>query len=153
MCYFDHATQKTQITVDTICHELQNPKLGKVDLIVGTGFSGTLLLAAIYLQSGIPFGAIRKDINNTHSGRDVETGGIESLKEVQRYVIIDDFIESGETISNIKVKMSGHECIGIIFYQNMEELESREGIYDGIPYVCLEHDVKETARMEKQWKS
>ena len=52
MCYFDNATRRTQVTVNNICHELKNPKLGKVDLVVGIGFSGILLLAAIHIQSG-----------------------------------------------------------------------------------------------------
>ena len=144
MCYFDNATRRTQVTVDNICHELNNPKLGEVDLVVGIGFSGILLLAAIHIQSGIPFGAIRKDKNSTHSGRSVEIGGIRYLKGHERYVIIDDLTESGETLSNIMVEMSGHECAGIILYQ---ESKFRHGDtlnnYPNIPLICLANDIEE----------
>lgn len=156
MCYFDNATSRTKLTVDAICYELKNPKLGEVELIVGVGFSGTLLLAAIHVQSGIPFGAIRKDRNNTHSGRTVETGGIIYLKGHERYVIIDDFTESGKTLSSIMVEMSGHECVGIILYQcdraflerydndlNIVMHDNRIGTLDNIPLITLGCDIKE----------
>jgi len=156
MCYFDNATIKTQITVDNICHELRNPKLGEVDLIVGIGFSGTLLLAAIHIQSGIPFGAIRKNHSGTHSTRTVEIGGIECLKKVERYVIIDDFTESGQTIRNIKVAMSGHECVGIILYQE-KKLGRGDTLfnYPDIPLSCLGVDIEEIVGKKEragQWK-
>lgn len=145
MCYFKNAMKKTQITVDAICHELENPKFGEVDLIVGTGLSGTLLLSAIHLQSGIPFGAIRNNNDGAHSPRKIETGerGDFNDRETKRYVIIDDLTESGDTIDRIKIKMSGHECVGIIFYQSMNLLLARSGIFDGVPYVCLEQDIEE----------
>lgn len=154
MCYFDNATNRTQVTVDSICHELKNPQLGKVDLVVGTGFSGTLLLAAIYIQSGIPFGAIRKDKNSTHSHKTVETGGMEHLKGHERYVIIDDFTSSGATLSGIMVKMSGHECAGIILYQEAKcGRKDRLSDYLNTPLICLAHDIEELViemRTEKE---
>ena len=145
MCYFDNATRRTKITVDNICHELKNPKLGEVDLVVGTGFSGILLLSAIHLQSGLSFGAIRKGTGKTHSGQTVETGGMRYLpREVQRYVIIDDFTASGKTLSNIQVAMAGHECVGIILYQ---ETKFNRGDtlkdYPNIPLICLANDIEE----------
>lgn len=148
MCYFDNATRKTQITVDTICHELKNPKLGQVDLIVGIGFSGTLLLAAIHIQSGIPFGAIRKDKNGSHSSKTVETSEIDNPQDAKRYVIIDDFTQSGKTIANIKVSMSGHECVGVILYQ---EARYNQGAtldnFPNIPLSCLACDIEEVVTM------
>jgi len=145
MCYFDNATNRTKVTVDSICHELKNPQLGEVDLVVGIGFSGTLLLSAIHLQSGLPFGAIRKNTRGTHSGQTVETGGMKYLpREVQRYVIIDDFTESGETLSNIMVQMSGHECVGIILYQDGKYgRKDRLSDYPNIPLLCLAMDIEE----------
>jgi len=150
MCYFDNATSRTKLTVDAICHSLKDPKLGRVDLVVGIGFSGTLLLGAIHIQSGIPFGAIRKDKNSTHSGRSVETGGIHDLRNVQRYVIIDDFTESGETLSNIMVEMSGHECAGIILYQEAKFNRSDTlGEHPNTPLICLACDIEEIVMMNR----
>lgn len=144
MCYFDNAIKRTQLTVESICHELKNPKLGEVDLVVGIGFSGTLLLAAIHIQSGIPFGAIRKDSSGTHSSRTVEVGGLPDLKNVRRYVIIDDFTESGDTIECIKIVMSGYDCVGIIFYQEMKfnSVETLNG-FPNVPIICLATDIEE----------
>jgi len=153
MCYFDNATQKTQITVDAICHELKNPKLGKVDLVVGIGFSGTLLLSAIHLQSGLPFGAIRKDKSGTHSSRTVETGGTRYLQNGQRYVIVDDFTDSGMTISSIIATMSSHECVGIIFYQDTK-FHRGDTLNDhpNIPLICLACDIEEIVMSERTEK-
>lgn len=156
MCYFSNATQKTQITVDLICHELKNPKFGQANLVVGTGFSGTLLLAAIHLQSGIPFVAIRKDTIRTNSVDSVELGGIEQLDKTKKYIIIDDFVESGATIRKIQKEMSDHECVGIILYQcdraflekftidvNIKMHDNRRGTLDNIPLATLCCDVEE----------
>ena len=144
MCYFDNATQRTQVTVDTICHELKNPKLGKIDLVVGIGFSGILLLTPIYMQSGIPFGAIRKNKKVTHSSRSIETGGIHAIRKNMRYVIIDDFTTSGDTLDKIKIEMSDHECVGIILYQE-EKFNKGATLSDfpDIPLICLAQDINE----------
>lgn len=153
MCYFDNATSRTQLTVDAICHELKNPKFGEVDLVVGIGFSGTLLLAAIHIQSGIPFGAIRKDKNCDHSCRSVETGGIPGLYNTKRYIIIDDFTETGETLSNIKVKMAGHECVGIILYQDWRLNDGNTlSEHPNTPLICLACDIEEVVMINRNEK-
>ena len=153
MCYFDNATSRTQLTVEAICHELKNPKLGEVDLVVGTGFSGILLLAAIHIQSGIPFGAIRKDKNSTHSSRSIETGGIYDLHDAKRYVIIDDFTETGKTLYNIMVEMSGHECAGIILYQG-SKCNRNDTLKDhpSTPLICLACEIEEVVMMNRAEK-
>ncbi len=164
MCYFDNATSRTRLTVEAICHELKNPKFGEVELVVGIGFSGTLLLTAIHIQSGIPFGAIRKDKSSTHSSRSVETGGIRYIKGNERYVIIDDFTESGDTIDRIKMAMSPYrgpgypsascECAGIILYQETKFVRGDTlKNHPDIPLSCLACDIEEVAmvmRTEKE---
>lgn len=118
MCYFDNAFEFPVETISAICHELNNPKFDRVDLIVGTGISGTLLLIPVSLKSGIRCGVVRKQNSGSHSGRKIETG---TYDDIGRYVIIDDFVESGETVERIiKTITKIHpqsECVGIILYQ------------------------------------
>ena len=133
MCYyFDNAFCQPQATIDVVCHELKNPKYGHIDLIVGTGLSGVLLLVPISMKSGIPFAVVRKasDIEKSsleggcHSGALVELQDQSLLqKESLRFVIIDDFASSGETVIRtseaIKMKLERvkPEFAGLIFYQ------------------------------------
>ena len=139
MCYFSYMFSHPKETVDIICHELSNPKFGCVDFIVGTGVSGILPLVSVSLQSGIPYGVVRKLESNTHSDKIVERA---SNYVPRRYVIIDDFIESGLTIDKIIHEMTNRfrlrsvECIGIILYQTPSC--SCRPVWKNIPiaYVC-----------------
>ena len=133
MCYyFDNAFCQPQATIDVVCHELKNPKYGHVDLIVGTGLSGVLLLVPISMKSGIPFAVVRKasDIEKSsleggcHSCALVELQDQALLKkENLRFVIIDDFASSWDTVSRVSDSVKRQfgqakpEFSGLIFYQ------------------------------------
>lgn len=128
MCYFSNGFNCTQESVDAICHTLNGPKFGRVDFIVGTGVSGTILLAPVSLLSGIRYGVIRKQLEVESSPSD---GGSHSLSKIElypynlqvnRYVVIDDMIESGQTMDRVILVMGRRfphaECVGIILYQD-----------------------------------
>jgi adenine/guanine phosphoribosyltransferase-like PRPP-binding protein len=74
----------------------------KFDSIVGTGVSGMLFLPALSNRLKVPFAIVRKD-DSSHSSREVE---FSSSKLVLDYIIIDDLIDSGDTVRNIQEKMS-----------------------------------------------
>jgi len=153
MCYFSNALQYPQITVNAICHSLNDPKFGRVDLIVGTGVSGLMVLTPVSMLSGIPCGAVRKPIDANHDS--LEGGShSDSMVEtfippghfVDRYVIIDDLTESGSTIDRIISTMRrsmNAECNGVILYQNY--IGDPKEFYRGIPVANLGDDIKTIA--------
>lgn len=84
------------------------------DGIAVRGVSGMLLGVPISERLNVPLAIIRKPDGN-HSGLRVEGD-----MRIKRYVIIDDLIVSGDTISTIRKEMSGFnesEAVGIILYQ------------------------------------
>lgn len=143
MCYFSKAFKHTTEVIDTIVHELKNPRIDKVDLIVGTGVSGTILLMPISLQSGIRCGVIRKkndihcDVNRggSHSSTVIES--YEPLSKISGYVIIDDFISSGRTIKYIVQTMQELRpraiCRAAMLYESAFESRELKGLPPIIP--------------------
>lgn len=67
MCYFDNIFRSPMETIDCICHALKDPKFGQVDMIVGTGISGIVLLVPVSIQSKIRFTTVRKPIEYNKS--------------------------------------------------------------------------------------
>jgi orotate phosphoribosyltransferase-like protein len=77
--------------------------LAKVDFdtMVGTGFSGSIVIPALALLMGKQFALIRKETDDSHHGKGRMVG---SLGE--RWIFVDDFISSGKTRERVirKVK-------------------------------------------------
>lgn len=162
MCYFSNAFRHPRITIDAICHALNDPKFDRIDFIVGTGISGLLLLVPVSLQSSIPCGAIRKPLDanskyyngGSHSGSNVEEY-VPYNYCVNRYIIIDDLIDSGKTIERIIQMMiatfSHCRCAGIILYQNYNSTEDEcGGWWNNIPLTCLHNDINELNRINSR---
>ena len=86
MCYFSNSMRYPVITVNCITHALNNPIFGRVDFIVGTGISGTIVLLPVSIQSGIPCGAVRKriDVDSCNS-----EGGSHSSIKIETCVPLD----------------------------------------------------------------
>ena len=141
MCYFNNVFSFPQATIDSICHALNDPKFGQVDLIVGTGMSGLLPLMSTSKQSGIPCAAVRKN-GGSHSYDKIEPPSSE--RDSSRYVIIDDLTDSGETIKRIQRIMAEEydyaQCVGMIFYQNYGKDCSRKW-FNGIPVTQLSANI------------
>lgn len=156
MCnYFDNVFVSPQATIDVICHELKNPKFGRIDFIVGSGLSGNLLLVPISIKSGIPFAVVRKEADfnkpssdgGCHSGSLVETQfQVKSPPHSSRFVIIDDFTSAGSTVIRIDLAIKDYlkqqtECAGLIFYQTECPYIPEKLV--GIPASGLKQQVKE----------
>lgn len=143
MCYFSHAFKHPKITVDAICHELNHPKFGRVEAIVGTGTSGTLMLVPVSIKSGLQYCVVRKKDDKNHSGSVIETY-IPYFPGTSRYVIIDDLTETGTTVGKIIKAMTAiyakSRCVGIILYQSSKEDKVCEG-HEDIPISHLETDI------------
>ena len=70
----------------------------KFDLMVGTGASGSSIVPILAYIFKKRFAIVRKPSDSSHEGR-VVAGNIE---DKDRWIFIDDFIESGRTLQRVK---------------------------------------------------
>jgi adenine/guanine phosphoribosyltransferase-like PRPP-binding protein len=88
------------------------------DAIAFRGMSGALIAPSVAAILDKPLIMVRKSTNNTHSWRKVE-GFMPSIG-MHQYVIIDDFIASGNTIKDIirdiRNENTNLECLGVATY-------------------------------------
>jgi orotate phosphoribosyltransferase-like protein len=103
------------------------------DTIAFTGSSGSALAYILSHEINIPLMCVRKK----HDGSHFQNGGngrLEGNMESKRYMIVDDFICSGETIhdimSTIKVYIKNAECVSILLY---DYSRSHRSLFNGIP--------------------
>lgn len=97
----------------------------KFDGIACTGYSGLLVAPTVAVKLKKPLALVRK-LEPSHGEV------VEWKEEVTSYVIIDDLVETGNTIKRIKCQMSKEfskydnkvECVGVYFYQ-----QDPDGIY------------------------
>lgn len=81
--------------------------LTRVDAIAVRGISGAAVGFAVASNVGLPVILVRKEVDDSHSraakdgGLVESTGSLEVENNTIRYVIVDDFIENGGTITNI----------------------------------------------------
>lgn len=88
----------------------------KFDFIAYRGMSGAMIAGPVAYRLNKPTTVIRKPDENKHSNNNVEgmlTG---------RYIILDDFISSGETVESIMDALPGACCIFMYMYRNPEYL-------------------------------
>lgn len=71
-------------------------------LLVGTGLSGTILLHDVATELTLPYAIVRKE-NSSHSMVTLE--GIYDKDKVNKIIIIDDFIDTGETYAQVIIKL------------------------------------------------
>lgn len=92
------------------------------DTIVVQGTSGVSVGFAALMSHGFPLVMVRKPEENSHGSP------VEGPREhrVKRYIILDDFVDTGETVRRIAAKLnlladnSGvvrPECVGVICYK------------------------------------
>jgi adenine/guanine phosphoribosyltransferase-like PRPP-binding protein len=83
------------------------------DCVAFTGMSGMLIGPPVALQMGKTFLMVRKDYDTSHSSMYVEGD-----YAARRYVILDDFSETGNTIRRIKDSIQDcspdAKCIGML---------------------------------------
>jgi adenine/guanine phosphoribosyltransferase-like PRPP-binding protein len=94
----------------------------KFDSIAIRGMSGAAIGFPLSIRTQIPLVIVRKIINNEHHSHG---SVLEGCTNIERYMILDDFAASGETmksiISTIKEKAFDYSvktptCVGIMFY-------------------------------------
>lgn len=91
------------------------------DTIVGTGFSGGIVIPALALTMNKDFVLIRKETDDSHHGQGMLVGQLG-----ERWVFVDDFVSSGRTRSRVIEKIDGAltagaqpaEMVGQYLYQN-----------------------------------
>ena len=112
------------------------------DVIVCTGVSGLLMGPSIADAINKPFCVIRKDGDSTHSSTKIEG----YIKDKTRYIIVDDFMETGTTIENIRTKINLYynDCVfcGAWFYRTTKTIDDIEDISLG-NYLKLGKDGRE----------
>ena len=85
------------------------------DFIVVRGTSGLLIGPELASRLDVPFGVVRKQTDNSHYG-----AGYEGCMLNGRYLIIDDFVASGETVQEIVTEVSiaipQSKCVGVYCY-------------------------------------
>ncbi len=87
------------------------------DTLVGTGFSGSIVIPALALAMGKKFVLIRKDTDDSHHGRGRLVGELGN-----KWVFVDDFVSSGKTrwrvINKIDEVDNDTEYVGQYMYVN-----------------------------------
>ena len=71
------------------------------DTMVGTGFSGGVVIPALALAMGKKFVLIRKETDDSHHGRGQLLGQLGA-----RWIFVDDFVSSGVTRRRVIEKVS-----------------------------------------------
>lgn len=89
------------------------------EAIAFQGYSGALIAPIVaYKMNKCPILVRKETFKDAHSCQAVE--GLYSHKRIIKYIIIDDFIDTGTTIRNINYKINQttgtYECIGVALY-------------------------------------
>jgi adenine/guanine phosphoribosyltransferase-like PRPP-binding protein len=91
------------------------------DSIACRGMSGTLFSGALASRMKKNLILVRKEKDDSHASNMRVEGAIES----EKYIIIDDFICSGQTIKaildNVKHFATSAQCVGVYFYYDIDE--------------------------------
>lgn len=109
--------------MEGLIKKLQKRK--RVDAIAFTGTSGAAVAYPLSVKMGIPLICIRKAADASHYSRLYE-----GVTGVQQYIIVDDCIDSGDTVRRIKKEVKNHcpkaKPIGIFLY-NHDYWRTRHG--------------------------
>ncbi len=104
------------------------------DSFVFRGTSGLVVGAPLALACKKPLGVIHK--SGGHSRK-----GYKGLRKPGRYVIVDDFIESGATMRKILkdpvLKERGGKCVAILLYWDTADKYHGDLQFNGIPLIII----------------
>ncbi|KKN50727.1 hypothetical protein LCGC14_0629890 [marine sediment metagenome] len=103
--------RKIEATINAI-----NRNKVKFDAIAFRGMSGALVSPAVAVRLRKLLIMCREEYSNTHSRHLVE-----GATKVNKYIIIDDFIEEGKTIREIMKRLPGR-CMGVFLYNSSSSL-------------------------------
>jgi len=116
-------------TTNKIISTIKKNKI-EFDAIAFRGLSGSLVAPIISLDIEKPLIVVRKDAS--HGDK------IEGYVSADKYIIIDDFIDSGKTIRSI-LKSIDAMCVGIILYDHEvnEPLSNFLPKYYDVPFYVI----------------
>ncbi len=96
--YFDHAVFNLPEVIETAKERLAGVEF---DTLVGTGFSGGVVIPALALAMGKNFVLIRKETDDSHHGKGNLLGQLG-----EKWIFVDDFISSGKTRTRVIEKIN-----------------------------------------------
>jgi len=95
--YMDHAVFNLAEVIEAAQENLADVDF---DTLVGTGFSGSIVIPALALAMGKNFVLIRKETDDSHHGKGRLVG-----KLGERWIFVDDFVSSGRTRKRVIQKV------------------------------------------------
>lgn len=95
--YMDNALFDLSEVIETAKEQLANVEF---DTLVGTGFSGSVVIPALALAMGKKFVLIRKETDDSHHGRGLLVGQLG-----EKWIFVDDFVASGKTRNRVIEKV------------------------------------------------
>jgi orotate phosphoribosyltransferase len=96
--YMDHALFNLSDVIEAAEKDLADIDF---DTLVGTGFSGGIVIPALALTLGKDFALIRKETDDSHHGKGRMVGQLGT-----RWIFVDDFISSGRTRTRVIDKVA-----------------------------------------------
>ena len=131
--YMDDAVFNLEEVIETAKKRLANVDF---DTLVGTGFSGGIVIPTLALQMGKKFVLIRKETDDSHHGKGRLLGELG-----QKWVLVDDFVSSGKTrrrvISKIEEALANYgtssEMVGEYMYRAYDKYD-QETLGRFLPY-------------------
>lgn len=106
--YMDNALFNLSEVIDTAKSQLADVDF---DTLVGTGFSGGVVIPSLALAMGKKFVLIRKETDDSHHGKGRLLGSLG-----RRWIFVDDFVSSGKTrervINKIDAEIESYRQMG-----------------------------------------
>jgi orotate phosphoribosyltransferase len=115
--YMDDAVFDLNKVIETAKERLADVDF---DTLVGTGFSGGIVIPALALAMGKKFVLIRKETDDSHHGKGRLLGELGN-----KWIFVDDFVSSGRTrqrvIDKVEEVDSDTEYVGQYMYVNYSD--------------------------------
>lgn len=97
----------------------------RFDTIAFTGISGSAMAFILSHWLDIPLLCVRKKGENSHYHKQTNRLVEGNVKDIKKYVIVDDFISSGSTvkhvIESIRDACPVAECVGMLMYSGYRD--------------------------------